>query len=419
MGIIDRLLGREKREAPGSGTVSVSDSNFLAFFGIDSAILPHVTVDTALQVPAFSAAVTFLSGSMANLPLHVFKERGKGSDKAGGPVQRIINEAPNSEWTSYGWRKYMWHQVFTQGRGLSWIERDGAKIHGIWPFEPGKTVIERRNGRKVYKYDGKEYPAEDVIDVPFLLKADQLSSYSPVVFGAKAIQLSIAMGDYASNFFAGGGVPPLAMVGPLPAGAEAMKRAQEDVARAIKAAKDSSKPIFPMPSGYDLKPVGFDPEKGQMTDARRFQVEEIARLYNLPPVFLQDLTHGTFSNTEQQDLHLVKHVITQWAKAFEEELTLKLFRGAGTRYVEHSLDGLQRGDFKTRMDGLSTAVQNALLTPNEARALENRPPDAEGDSLMIQGATVPLGQQKVQGDLFNKPANQNVDNTNEDGADAA
>jgi HK97 family phage portal protein len=143
-----------------------------------------------------------------------------------------------------------------------------------------------------------------------------------------------------------------------------------------------------------LRPVGFDPEKGQMTDARRFQIEEFARIWNLPPVFLQDLTHGTFSNTEQQDLHLVKHLIAQWAKAFEEECNLKLFgQRNGGRYVEHNLDGLMRGDFKSRIEGLARGVQSAILTPDEARALENRPPMPNGDKLYIQGATVELGSQ--------------------------
>src|SRR3546814_19759615 len=82
-----------------------------------------------------------------------------------------------------------------------------------------------------------------------------------------------------------------------------------DIGRAIDAARSSSKPIFAMPPDHELKPVGFDPEKGQMGEARLGQVLEIARAFQLPPVFLQDLSKGTFANTEQQDLFLVKHLI--------------------------------------------------------------------------------------------------------------
>lgn len=110
-------------------------------------------------------------------------------------------------------------------------------------------------------------------------------------------------------------------------------------------------------------------------------------------MFLQDLTHGTFSNTEQQDLHFVKHTLKRWVEAFEQELNLKLFGRQNKRYfVEMSMDGLLRGDFKTRMEGYGTAIQNGVLKPNEARQLENRPDDPAGDVLLVQGAMVPIAQ---------------------------
>lgn len=247
----------------------------------------------------------------------------------------------------------------------------------------------------VYKYENKEYPAEDVIDVPFYLKEDQISHRGPISMATKAIQLAIAMNDYGSTFFAGGGVPPLAMTGPGAKGTN-VQRALADVFDAIQEAKKSSKPIFPVPPGHEIKAVGLDPEKGQMTDARRFQVEEMARAWQLPPVFLQDLTHATLNNSEQQDLHLVKHLISQWVAAYEGEMNLKIFGRFGARqYVEHNVDGLMRGDFKSRIEGIARGIQTGQLTPNEARTLENRPTHANpaANELLVQGATVVLGQQ--------------------------
>ena len=206
------------------------------------------------------------------------------------------------------------------------------------------------------------------------------------------VGLAIAMNNFAAGFFVGGGIPPLALEGPLPQGVEAFKRALADIRRAIDMAKQAGQSFFGLPPGHKLTPVGADPEKGQMTEARLFQIQEIARLWGLPPAFLQDLSKGTFTNTEQQDLQLVKHNIGQWAKALEDELNLKLFgQRRRARKVKHNLDGLQRGDFKTRTEGLARAIQTGQLTPNEARALENRPPLPNGDVLYIQGATVPLG----------------------------
>lgn len=391
---------RETRASAEDPTVPISAENFLAFFGVDSGALPAITIERAMKVPAVAAAVAFLPRTLASLPLHAYRRlKEDGVERLGGKIQTVIHENPNSEMDGFKFRQYFWQQVFTGGRGLVWIERNGQSIEALWPFDPTKTTIKRKGLKLEYRFDGKSYPAEDVIDVPFMLKANQTDHYGPINLASKAIQLSLAMNDYASQFFNGGGVPPLALTGPLPQGAEGMKRAMGDIHRAIETARKSDKPIFPMPPGHELKQVGFDPEKGQMTDARRFQVEEIARTYQIPPVFLQDLTRATFTNSEQQDLHLVKHLIGQWAKALEGEMNLKLFgRMKGNRFVEHNVDGLLRGDFKTRMEGLAQGVQNALLTPNEGRRFENRPSLPGGDSLLIQGATVPLETQQKNGE---------------------
>ncbi len=389
----------EARNLPTSGTIPVSSHDFLAFFGIDAKNLPHITIDSALGVPAVAAAVAFLSRTMAALPLHAYRETKDGPKKVSGKLESVIHDAPNDEMDSFKFRQYFWQQVFTGGRGFAWIERSAQSIEAIWPMDPGKTTVRREGLKLIYKFDGRDYPAADVIDVPYMLKADGVGHYGPITNAARAIQLALAMNDYASNFFAGGGVPPLALTGPLPVGAPEMNRMLADINRAIDTAKASGKPITPIPGGYELKPVGLEPDKGQMVEARRFQVEEIARAFQLPPVFLQDLSRATFSNAEQQDLHLVKHLIGQWAEAFEGELNLKLFgRGAKGRYVEHNLDGLLRGDFKSRIDGITRGIQAGLLTPNEGRALENRPDHANqhADDLFMQGGTVPIGSQLAE-----------------------
>ncbi|RUM99023.1 phage portal protein [Pseudaminobacter arsenicus] len=408
---------RQKAEtrdiAPDTSTIPVSSPDFLAFFGLNGVNLPNVTIDEALTVPAVAAAVAFLSRTMAALPLHAYRDGKSGAERLGGKLGTVVHDAPNDGMDSFKFRQWFWQQVFTGGRGLAWIERAPQGVEALWPMDPTATSVMRRGGKVTYTFEKKEYPAADVIDVPFMLKADGLQHHGPIVLASKAIQLALAMNEYGSKFFAGGGVPPLALVGPLPAGPEAIKRANDDIHRAVDAARKSDKPIVSIPAGFELKPVGLDPAKSQMVEARRYQVEEIARAFQLPPVFLQDLSHGTFSNTEQQNLLLVQHNIGQWAKALEGELNLKLFgRGRGNRYVEHNLDGLLRGDFATRMDGLTKAIQNALLTPNEARALENRPAMEHGDVLYLQGATAPLGTQTYGPDGgAAKPAADDKDGT--------
>ena len=156
-------------------------------------------------------------------------------------------------------------------------------------------------------------------------------------------------------------------------------------------------------SCVDLVRSRFNPDQMQLIELQRFSIEQVARIYSLPPVFLQDLTNGTFSNTEQQDLHFVKHTIRRWVEQTEAELNLKLFGRKTNLYVEFNVDGLLRGDLKTRMEAHATSIQNAIRTPNEVRDIENMPKMDNGDDLMIQGATVPIGTQGQ--DVVQSPSN--------------
>lgn len=368
-----------------------------------------VTYETALEVPAIWCAVNFISNTIASLPLHLYKKSKEGRVTADSdPLYGILHDAPNEELTSFAWRKGMMVNVLLRGRGVSFIERNRAgRVMNIWPLDPDKLHIERKDGKKLYHYDdnGKKftYTATEVIDLTFMLKSDGLQHVDPISKLKGVVGLSLALEEYARRFFANGGVPPLALYGPMPSPAAA-NRAAQDVEKAVRDANTERRNVMIMPAGHEIKPIGVDPQKSQMTEARRFQIEETARIYGIPPVFLQDLTHGTYSNTEQQDLHLVKHLIAQWVKAIEQEFNLKLFTARNAaRFIEFNLDGLLRGDFATRMAGYATAIQNAINTPDEVRGMENWPASG-GDAakLHIQGATVPLGEQPQKSNMVDK-----------------
>jgi HK97 family phage portal protein len=387
-------------------SVSLSDPNAwqILFGGGASAAGVSVTPEKALGVPAVWAAINFISGTIASLPLSVYRRTSDGRERADrDPLHALLHDAPNPEWTSFRWRKYSMVNTLLRGRSYTFIERNAAgRPMAFWPLDPTQVSIERREGRTVYTYaeNGATYRADEILDIPFMLGVDGLAHVDPTDRLRNAIGLAIALEEYASRFFQNGGVPPLSLQGPISSPAAA-QRAAHDITENLKSARDSKRNVLVMPAGHELKPIGVDPEKSQMNEARRYQLEEIARVYDLPPVFLQDLTHGTYSNTEQQDLHFVKHTLTQWLRAWEQEMNLKLFAGRG-RFVEFNLDGLLRGDFQSRMAGYATAVQNAIRTPDEIRAMENQPPKGgAADKLHIQGATVPIGTQPT-----NDPGNE-------------
>jgi HK97 family phage portal protein len=393
---------KESRSAENPNT-PVSFKNLMNVFGLDSVSSSgvSVTIENALGVPSVMAAVQFLSGTIGSLPLNVYQKTDNGREKLQSGIQNILHDAFNDECTSFDGRKYAMQNTLTHGRSLTYIERSGSRIVNLFSIDPGKVKIKSNGFNKQYIFkasDGREttYQASEIIDIPFALRSDNITAISPILNAKNAIGLMIAATSYGSKFFNNGGVPPFVVTGKFETG-KAMKRASDELQAAIRSASKEERLALTLPLNHEIKPIGTTPEDSQMVDLQRFQIEEVARIFSLPPVFLQDLTHGTFSNTEQQDLHLVKHTVRRWITQIEQEMNLKLFgRDNNDLYVEFNLDGLLRGDFSSRMAGYATGIQNGILKPNEARASENRPSADNGDDLLIQGATVPLGSQVTQ-----------------------
>lgn len=390
----------EQHEKRASYTQASSATTFLELVTggtFSSASDVVVTIDVALGVPAVWAAVNFLSGTIAGLPLKVYRRTRTGREQVTGALARMLHDAPNDEMSSFDWRKWFFDSLLTGGRGLTYIERNeaGAPIN-LFPLEAEKTVIKRlSNGRKIYEYktdaqDSKTYQAADVIDMAYMLRSDGLRHRGPIATGKDAIGLAVAANQYGSKFLANGGVPPFAITGNFQT-PQALRRASDDFRDMVSLSAKENRQALTLPAGLEIKSIGADPEKSQLVELQRFCIEQIARLYQLPPVFLQDLTHGTFSNTEQQDLHLVKHTLKRWVEQFEQQLNLKLFgRSNTTRYVEFNMDGLLRGDFKTRMEGYASATTGGFMSPSEVRDRENLPYVEGSDRLFMQGAMMPI-----------------------------
>lgn len=398
MGLFDKFR-RDKQGPEKRSGVSVpqSDPNFLQIMGLDgfSSAGETVTIEKAIGIPAIWAAVNFLSGLMAGLPLHLYKKDGDNRDIVKDGLGAILHDAVNDEMTSFAWRKAMYVAYFTGGRHMSFIERNKkGEVINIWPLIPRKVTIQQKNNKKKYVYKEESrtvtYQASDVIDLVFMPKDDLLGHRSPIMQNKATIALMLAITKYGSRFFNNGGVPPFTVEGPFetPGG---MARASNDLERAVTDAAVKDRLALVLPRGHKINPLGVDPEKSQMVESQRFLIEQAARIYSIPPVFLQDMTHGTFSNTEQQDLQLVKHTIKQVVEQFEQELNLKLFgRKQSNFYAEMNMDGVLRGDFITRMDGTSKAIMSGQLTPNEARRRDNKPDMDGGNRLYMQGAMAPI-----------------------------
>lgn len=395
-------FNRKKEERAHQDVTYAFNSSFMELLSSTTSFMSSsdalVNNDTALGVPAVWAAVNMLAGTIAGLPLNLYRKTKNGREKVNSKLSMILHDAVTDSVTSFQWRKYTLEQKLTGGRGLSYIERNAVnEIVNIRPLDPAKVTISRVNGALKYNYtEGANtyvYDAVDIIDLPFMLKSDGITHRSPITSCKNAIGLAISATQYASKYLSNGGVPPFVINGNFQTQA-ALKRASDEFQEAIRVSAKENKQALVMPFGMEAKPIGGDPERSQLEATQRFCIEQIARIYSIPPTFLQDLTHGTMSNTEQQDLHYTKHTIKHHVEQFEQELNLKLFGRFNNKfYVEFNLDGLLRGDFPTRMAGYAQGVQSGILKPAEARDKENLPFEDGSDKLFIQGATVPMDMQ--------------------------
>lgn len=394
-------------EAFGTGSTATSDEK--------------VTEETALGIPAVWQAVNLISGTIASLPLQLYRSTEGGAEKADkDPLYRIVHDQANDVHTSFAWRKWAVARMLLAGRCLTLIVYNKAgRVTALVPLDLNATKIDQRiqNGRLVrtYTVGSTVYQASEILDFNPFPKSDGVGNYCPILIEKNALGLMLAAERNAASVFANGGVPPLSLSAPAgaaPASPQAQERASKDINRILRDGESRKRKILHIPGGYELKDLGFDPQKQQLLEARAFQISEVSRIFNIAPAMLHDLTHGTYSNVEQQNLNFAQHTIAPLVKLMEQEMNSKLFGLRNTsNYVEFNLDGLQRGDFTSRMNGLAKAVQTALLTPNEARSLDNRAPLEGGDQLLIQGATIPVTSAGSQPIAPPKPT------TSEDGTD--
>lgn len=392
-------IRRKKTEQRGVTFAQSDPRSIFEIFGMTGTA--SASMEEALGVPAVWAAINFLSGTIAGLPLHVY-DKGANSKKkvratAANPIVGVLHDQVNDGMSSFDFRFQMMTAILTEGRFVAYIERNGlGRVINLYPM-PMATVKRLASGRKEYSFKPDQAAAQvfdqaDVIDVPFMLRSDMLSHMSPLRQCSVAIGKAVNANEYGSKLFKNGGLPAFTLQGPFGSEKSAV-RGSENIAEATKEAARKGANVLAIPLGHRLDPLGVDPDKMQLVPTQEFAVIEIARIYNLPPTFLQDLSRATFSNSEQQDLHLVKHTMKRWVEQLEAEMNLKFFPRGSNRIVEFNMDGLLRGDYMTRMTGNSTAIQTGQLTPNEAREMDNRAPLTGGDKLYIQGATVPLEAQ--------------------------
>lgn len=378
----------------------------------------------AMEITAFSSALTAVATAFAQLPIHIEKTRGgkttRDDESNEGSFIRDGGTINEDGMTTVDWLMGKILHYYTKGRASTLIERAmNGSVLNLWPLDPDRLAVMIRRlpatdnaparDQRFYEYtdpNGEKiaYETKDVIDLVRLPDPVTLRP-SPVVMNRHTIGLALAAEKYAARTFKSGMVP-LQLVCTLPPESinpEQLEAAWNIAVQGLQKAAETDAQFFCNVPGFELKEIGIRPGDLQLLELRKFLIIEIARVFNLPPIFLQDLSTGTFSNTEQQSAVLVKNTLMPIISQFEAQMNAK-FVGKQQK-LRVNVDGFLRADYATRQEGHRTAVHGGFLTANEARALEGREPLEGGDQLLIQGATVPLALARELAEATIKKAN--------------
>jgi len=346
---------------------------------------------TAMQTSAVYACVRILAESVAGLPLHVYERSDDGgkNTKPSHPIYRLLHDEPNAEMTSFVFRETLMTHLLLWGNAYAQIIRDGRGYpSALYPLLPDKMSVDRNaSGGLVYTYqsDNGEVKLrnENILHIPGL-GFDGLVGYSPIAMAKNAVGMSIATEEYGARFFANGANPGGVLE--HPGTVKDIQRVKDSWNAGYQGSGNAHK-IALLEEGMKFHQVGIPPEQAQFLETRKFQINEIARIFRVPPHMVGDLEKSSFSNIEQQSLEFVKYTLDPWVVRWEQSLQQALILPSekATHFIKFNLDGLLRGDYQSRMQGYSIGIQNGFLSVNDVRSWEdmNLLTDEEGGNLHV------------------------------------
>ena len=401
MGLLSSLF--RSRDAPQNRTAG---SGYTFYFG-GSTSGKTVTERSAMQMTAVYSCVRILAEAVAGLPLNLYRYTGDGGkEKAiGHPLYLLLHDEPNPEMSSFVFRETLMTHLLLWGNAYAQVIRNGkGEVVALYPLMPNKMTVDRdERGQLYYSYQrsNDEAPTmkgntvtlrpSDVLHIPGL-GFDGLVGYSPIAMAKNAIGMAIACEEYGAKFFANGAAPGGVLE--HPGTIKDPQRLRENWMSQFGGSANSGK-IAVLEEGLKYTPIGISPEQAQFLETRKFQINEIARIFRVPPHMVGDLEKSSFSNIEQQSLEFVKYTLEPWVIRWEQSIQRSLLtqEEKATYFVKFNLEGLLRGDYQSRMNGYAIGRQNGWMSANDIRELENLdriPAEEGGDLYLINGNMLPL-----------------------------
>ncbi len=390
----------------------VRDSGTLFVFGKANSG-EVVDEKSAMQIATVYACVRLLAESVAQLPLHLFRVTGEdGQERATDhPLYKILHRQPNPEMSGFSyWEAVMTH-LLLWGNSYSQIVRDGKNtVLGLYPLLPENVEIDRTDkGELYYIYHAytNEVPGEKNKDIIFRrdeilhipgLSFNGLVGFSPIAMMKNALGTTMAVEKYGSSFFKNGAQPSGVLE--HPGVLKNPQKIRENWSEVYGGANNAHK-VAVLEEGMQYKAISLPPEDSQFLSTREFSVEEICRIFRVPPHMVQDLKRATFSNIEHQAINYVVHTLDPWLVRIEQGIVkdLLLEEEKDQYFPKFNVDGLLRGDSESRMNAYTKGIANGIISVNDARRKENLPPisaEEGGDFHIVNGTFIKLkdvGQQ--------------------------
>ena len=426
MGILSGLF--RSRDKPTDRTAGSSYSFFLG----GTASGKYVTERSAMQMTAVYCCVRILSEAVASLPLQFYRYTDDGGKEKAveHPLYFLLHDEPNPEMTSFIFRETLMTHLLLWGNAYSQIIRNGkGEVVALYPLMPDRMKVDRdEHGRLYYEYtvydaddvDGRKgtdrvgrtvrLQPTDVLHIPGL-GFDGLVGYSPIAMAKNAIGLAIATEEYGSKFFANGAAPSGVLE--HPGTIKDPSRVRESWQATFGGSGNANK-IAVLEEGMKYTPISISPEQAQFLETRKFQIDEIARIFRVPPHMIGDLEKSSFNNIEQQSLEFVKYTLDPWVSRWEQAMVRALLTPEEKKkyFFKFNVDGLLRGDYQSRMNGYATARQNGWMSANDIRELENLdriPAEQGGDLYLINGNMTKLEDAGIFAADSNKGKEENPD----------
>lgn len=398
MGILELIGLKRARDKP---TNSYEGSDFSYLFGRTTSG-KNVNEMTALQTTAVYACVRILAEAIASLPIHVYKYTDEGKEQdVNHQLYYLLHDEPNPDMTSFVFRETLMTHLLIWGNAYAQIIRDGrGQVLALYPLLPDRVSVKRDDkGELYYVYQRSEedkpnfkdkgniiLKKSEVLHVPGL-GFDGLIGYSPIAMAKNAVGMTLATEEYGASFFANGANPGGVLEHP---GILKDPSKVRDSWNQVYQGTNNSHKVAVLEEGMSYKTIGIPPNEAQFLETRKFQINEIARLYRIPPHMVGDLEKSSFSNIEQQSLEFVKYTLDPWVVRFEQafQKALLLPDEKKNYFIKFNVDGLLRGDYQSRMNGYAIGRQNGWLSTNDIRRLEDMNPlskEEGGDLYLVNG----------------------------------